>query len=76
LTGGKIITIIILHFPRVFIGVVDGGSFSRRLHSSRRHNIGVDGGLLTRLLFFIGVAEDDYLAVVGRSEEVVVEVAK
>jgi hypothetical protein len=40
------------------------------------HNIGVSGGLLTRFLFFIGVAEDDHLAVAGRSEEVTVEVAE
>jgi hypothetical protein len=76
MVGGTIITIIILHFPRVFIGVGGRGSWSRRLHNSRRHDLGISGGLLTRLLFIIGVTEDDHLAIVGRSEEVAVEVTK
>jgi hypothetical protein len=76
LAEGKIITIIILHFPQVFIGIGGGGSWSRRLHSSRGRDLGISGGLLPHLLFFIGVAEDDHIAVTGQSEEVAVKVAK
>jgi hypothetical protein len=76
LARGKIITIINLHFPRAFIVIGDGGSWNQRLHSNRRCNIGVHGGLLTCLLLFIGVAEDDHLAIAEWSEEVAVEVAK
>jgi hypothetical protein len=38
--------------------------------------IGVGGGLLTRLLFFIRIAEDDNVVVAGWLEQTVVEVVK
>jgi hypothetical protein len=75
---GKTIIIIILHPLEIFIGVGgDGGSgWSRGPHSRRWCNISIGGSLLTHLLFFIGVAEDDDLAVVGCPEKVAVEITE
>jgi hypothetical protein len=76
LARGKIITIIILHFPRVFIDIGCGGSGSQILPSRRRRDLDISGGLLMCLLFFIGVTDDNLLVVVRRSEEVRVEVTE
>jgi hypothetical protein len=76
LIDGKTITIIVLRPLGIFIGVGNGGGWSQGLHSSRRHGIGVDGSLLTRLLFFIRVTKDDHLAVVRRPKDVLIEVAE
>jgi hypothetical protein len=75
---GKTIIIIVLHPLGIFIGVDgEGGSdWSRGPHSRRWHNISVGGSLLTHLLFFIGVAEDDDLAVIGCPEKVAVEITE
>jgi hypothetical protein len=48
----------------------------QRLLSGRRCSIRVDSSLLMRLLFFIGVTDDDHLTVIGRPEDVVVEVTE
>jgi hypothetical protein len=48
------------------IGVVDGGGWDRGPCSRRWRNFGISGLLLVHLLFFIGVIEDDDLAVAGR----------
>jgi hypothetical protein len=70
-----IITIIIFHPLRGIIGN-DGGSW-RWVDSSRSsREFGVDRLLIRRLLFFIGVIENDDLAITRRHEDVVVEVTK
>jgi hypothetical protein len=70
-----IITIIVFHPLR---GIIDnsGGSW-RRVDSSRSsHGFSAGHLLICCLLFFIGVIEDDDLAVTRRPEDVVVEVTK
>jgi hypothetical protein len=74
--GGKTITIIILHPLGISIGIGGEGDWSRGPHSKRWCSIGIDGSFLTHLLFFIGVAEDDDLAVAGRPETTAVEVTE
>jgi hypothetical protein len=59
------------------IGVVDGGSWGQGPHSRGWYSFSVSDILLVHLLFFfIGVAEDDDLAVVGQPKDITVEVAE
>jgi hypothetical protein len=39
-------------------------------------SLGVDGGVLVRLILIVGVTEDNDFAVAGRPEDVAVEVAE
>jgi hypothetical protein len=57
-----------LHPIRCIINVV-GGDGGRRVHNRRCSIFGVNGDLIARLLFFIGVTEDDYVVVVGRPKK-------
>jgi hypothetical protein len=58
------------------IGVIDGGSWGRRLHSRRWRSFGIGGTLLAHLFFFIGVDEDDDFVVTGRPKDTAVDVTK
>jgi hypothetical protein len=60
-------TIIILHLFGCVIGGGGGGGWSRGVCSRRWHDFGVGVVILTHLLFFVGVAENDDIAVAGRS---------
>jgi hypothetical protein len=62
--------------PWVLIGVGDRGSWSRVPHRRRRHCIDVGIVLLTHLLFYIRVTEDDNLADAGLPEKTAVEVGE
>jgi hypothetical protein len=48
------------------IGIVGEGSWGQGPCSRRWRSFGVGGLLLAHLLFYIGVAEDDDLAIIGR----------
>jgi hypothetical protein len=76
LIRGKFVTIIILHPLGIFIGVNGGGGWDQGPRSRRWRSFGVGHILLVHLFFFIGVAEDDDVAVPGPPEDVAVEVAK
>jgi hypothetical protein len=59
------------------IGVGGRGGWGRGLHNRRWRSFSGDDVLLVHLLFFfVGVAEDDDLAVIERLKEPVVEVAE
>jgi hypothetical protein len=65
-----------LHPIGCFIGIGGGGGGNRGVYSRRRSSLGVDGGVLVHLIFVIRITEDDHFAVVGRPENVAVEVAE
>jgi hypothetical protein len=67
--GVTVITII-RHPVGCIIGVSDKDSWGRRVCSRRWRNFGVGGVLL----FFIGVVEDDDIAVVRRPKKTTVKV--
>jgi hypothetical protein len=72
LIGGVITTIIILQPRGCFISIGGGG---RGPGSRRRRSFDVGGILLTHL-FFIGVTEDDDLAVARRPKDVTADVTE
>jgi hypothetical protein len=76
LIEGVIVITIIWHPLGCIISVGGGGGWSRGLHRRRWHNIGIDGILLTHLLFFIEVVEDDDVSVTGRPKKTAVEVVE
>jgi hypothetical protein len=51
-----------------------GDGWGREISNRRWCSFGIDGVLLTHLLFFIGVIEDDGIAIVGRPKKPAVEV--
>jgi hypothetical protein len=63
-----------LHPIGCFIGI--GGGGNRGVYSRRWSSLGVDGGVLVRLIFVIRITEDDDFAITGRPENVAVEVAE
>jgi hypothetical protein len=65
---------IIRHPVGCIIGIGDKDSWGRRVCSRRWRNFGVGGVLLAHLLFFIGVVEDDDIAVVRRPKKTTVKV--
>jgi hypothetical protein len=67
------ITIIVL---RPFGHIRGIGRWGRGVHSRRWSSFGVGGDLLTHLLFFIGVAEDDDVVIAGQPKEPTVEFAE
>jgi hypothetical protein len=75
LIGPLIITIIILHLLKGIIG--NGGGSWRQVNSSRSSNeFGADRLHIRRLLFFVGVIEDDDIIVTRWPEDVADEVTK
>jgi hypothetical protein len=50
---------------RCIIGVGDEGSWGRGVSSKRRCSFGIGAVILVHLLFFIGVTEDDHVAITG-----------
>jgi hypothetical protein len=76
LIRGLIINIIILHTLECFFSVGGGGSWGRNPYSRRWCTIGVGGDLLTHILFFIRVTEDDELVIARCPQNVAVEVAE
>jgi hypothetical protein len=75
LIGPLIITIIILHLLKGIVG--NGGGSWRQVNSSRSsHEFGAGRLHIWRLLFFVGVVEDDDIVVTRRPEDVTDEVAK
>jgi hypothetical protein len=74
---GKTITIIILHPLGIFIGISGRGGWGRGPHNRRWCSFGVSSIPLVHLFLFVRVIEDDDdVAVIGRAEDVTVEVAK
>jgi hypothetical protein len=67
------ITTIILHPIGRIIDVDGGDRWGWGIHSRRWSSFDVGGDILARLLFFIGVAEDDDIAVTRRPKKLVVE---
>jgi hypothetical protein len=65
-----------LHPIGCFVGIGGGSEGNRGVYSRRWNNLGVDGGVLVRLIFVIRITEDDDFAVAGRPENVSVEVAE
>jgi hypothetical protein len=65
-----------LHPIECFIGIGDGGGGNRGVYSRRWSSLGVDGGVLVRLIFIIRITEDDDFAVAGQPENIAVEVAE
>jgi hypothetical protein len=57
-----------LHPIRCIINIV-GGDRGWRVHNRRCSSFGVNGDLIARLLFFIGVTKDDYVVVAGRPKK-------
>jgi hypothetical protein len=56
--------------------IIDGGGgdgWGQGIHSKRWSSFGVSGDLLVHLLFFIGVTEEDDVAVPGRTKKLTVE---
>jgi hypothetical protein len=75
LIGPLIITIIVFHPLRGIVG--NGGGSWRRVDSNKSScEFGVGRLLIRRVLFFIGVVEDDEFAITRRPKHVTVEVAK
>jgi hypothetical protein len=70
--GATVITTI-LHSLWCIISI---GSWGRGLHSGRWRIFDVSGILLTHLLFFIGVVEDDDFAIIRCPKELAVEVTE
>jgi hypothetical protein len=65
-----------LHPIGCFIGIRCGGGGIRGVCGRRWSSLDVDGGVLVRLIFIVGVTEDNDFAVAGRPEDVAVEVAE
>jgi hypothetical protein len=65
-----------LHPIGCFIGIGGGGGGSQGVYNRRWSSLGVDGGVLVRLIFIIRITEDDDFAVAGRPEKVAVEVTE
>jgi hypothetical protein len=73
---GKTITIIVLHPIEIFIDIDGGGSWGWGPRSRRWRRFGVSDILLVHLFFFVRVTKDDDVAIVGRPEDITVEVTK
>jgi hypothetical protein len=70
------VSIIIRHPIGCVAGIGCGGGGIWGVCSRRWSSLGVDGGALVRLILIVGAIEDNDFAVVGRPEDVVVEVAE
>jgi hypothetical protein len=70
------VSIIIWHPIGCVVGIGCGGGGIRGVCSKRWSSLGVDGGVLMRLILIVGVTEDNDFAIVGWPEDVTVEVAK
>jgi hypothetical protein len=75
LIGPLIITIIIFHPLRSIVSN-GGGSWHRVDNNRSSRKFGASHLLIWRILFFIGVIDDDDLVVTRRLENVAVEVTK
>jgi hypothetical protein len=76
LTGGETVITIIWHPLGGVIDVDGGGGWSQRLQSRRWRSISVDGVVLTCLLFFNRVVDDDDVAITGWPKKTVIEVTE
>jgi hypothetical protein len=65
-----------LHPIGCIISVDDRDSWSWELHGRMWRSIDLGGVLLAHLLFFIGVAEDDDVAIIGRPKKTAGKVAE
>jgi hypothetical protein len=65
-----------LHLCGCIIGISDGDEWGWGVHIRRWSRFGINGDLLTHLLFFIGATEDDDVVVVGRPKDLAVEVVE
>jgi hypothetical protein len=65
-----------LHPIRCFVGIRCGGGDIRGVCSRRWSSLGIDGSVLVRLIFVVGVTEGNDFAIAGQPEDVAVEVAE
>jgi hypothetical protein len=70
------ISIIIRHPIECVVGIGCGGGGIRGVYNRRWSNLGVDGGVLVRLILIVGVTEDNDFVVARRPEDVAIEVAE
>jgi hypothetical protein len=65
-----------LHPIGCFVGIGCGGGGIRGVYSRRWSSLDVGGGVLVRLIFVVRITEDNDFAIVGRPENVAVEVTE
>jgi hypothetical protein len=70
------VSIIILHPIGCFVGIGCGGGGIRGVCNRRWSSLGVEGGVLVRLIFIIRITEDNNFVVAGRPEDVAIEVTE
>jgi hypothetical protein len=70
------VSIIIRHPIGCVVGIRCGGGGIHRVCNRRWSSLGVDDGVLVRLILIVGVTEDNDFVVAGRPEDVMVEVTE